>query len=249
MARLSEEPDGLVLVAGATGSGKSTTIASMLEYINTTRACHIVTLEDPIEYIYADKKSLISRREVGLDVETFESALKYLMREDPDVVLIGEMRDRETFRAALQASETGHLVFGTVHASSAAQTIGRVLELFPAESRDLARQSLAFNLRSIICQKLLPSISPGLGRMPSVEILISTPSVKQLIVEHREGDLNEIIRSHEREGMQSFTRSLLNLVESDMVDPKVAFEVAPNVDELKMLMKGITTSRGGLIGR
>lgn len=249
MAKLAEEPDGLVLLSGATGSGKSTTIAAMIEHINTTRACHIVTVEDPIEYIYQDKKSLINQREIGIDVPNFEAALKYLMREDPDVVLVGEMRDRETFQAALQASETGHLVFGTVHASSAAQTVGRVLDLFPSEDRDLVRQSLSFNLRSIICQKLLPSISPNVSRVPAVEILISNPSVRQLLQEKRDPELNDVIRSNERDGMQSFTKSLLNLIETEMLDPREAYEVAPNVDELKMMMKGISTRGSSLLGR
>jgi twitching motility protein PilT len=249
VGEIAGENQGLVLLSGATGCGKSTTIAAMLEHINRTRPCHIVTIEDPIEYIYTDDKALISQREIGIDVESFDSALKYLMREDPDVVLIGEMRDRETFAAALQASETGHLVFGTVHASTAPQTITRVLELFPTDGRDLVRKSLAFNLRAIVCQKLLPSIAAGCDRVPAVEVLRTTPSVRQLIAEGREADLAEIIRTHERDGMRSFTRSLLELIERDFVDPKVAYEEAPNVDELKMLMKGITSSRSGLIGR
>jgi len=249
LEKIAMESQGLVLLSGATGSGKSTTIASMLEYINSTRPCHIVTIEDPIEYIYQDKKALISQREIGLDVETFESALKYLMREDPDVVLIGEMRDRETFQAALQASETGHLVFGTVHASSASQTVGRVLELFPPESRELVRQSLSFNLRAIVCQKLLPSISPKVSRVPAVEVMISNPSVRQLISEARETELPDVIRNHERDGMRTFTRSLLELIETEIVDPKIAYEVAPNVEELRMLMKGISTNRSTLLGR
>lgn len=247
--KVAKEHQGLVLVSGATGSGKSTTIAAMLEYINTTRPCHIVTIEDPIEYLYEDKKALVSQREVGIDVESFESALKYLMREDPDVVLIGEMRDRDTFNAALQASETGHLVFGTVHASTAPQTIGRVLDLFPPESRNLIRQSLAFNLRSIICQKLIPSIKPKIGRIPAIEILLANPSVRQFIEESREGELSDIIKTHERDGMQSFTKSLLELIDKDFIDPHTAYEVAPNPDELKMLMKGISASQVGMRGR
>jgi len=249
LEQVAMEHQGLVLLSGATGSGKSTTIASMIEYVNANRACHVVTIEDPIEYIYQDNKALISQREIGIDVETFESALKYLMREDPDVVLIGEMRDRDTFQAALQASETGHLVFGTVHASSASQTVGRVLDLFPPEGRELVRQSLSFNLRAIICQKLLPSISPKVDRVPAVEVLISNPSVRQLLSEARETELPDVIRSHEREGMCTFTKSLKELIEKELVDPKVAYDVAPNVDELKMALKGIQTSRATLIGR
>ncbi len=247
--KIADEHQGLILVSGPTGSGKTTTIASMLEHINQTRPCHIVTIEDPIEYIYDDKKALVSQREIGIDAESFTSALKYLMREDPDVVLIGEMRDRDTFQAALQAAETGHMVFGTVHASGAAQTIGRILDLFPAETRDGIRQILAFNLRAIICQKLLPSIRKGIDRVPAVEILLTNPSVRQLIAEARDAELPDLIRAHQREGMQSFTMSLMELIENDMVDPKVAYEAAPNVDELKMLMKGISTSQPGLIGR
>ncbi|MDY7010527.1 MAG: PilT/PilU family type 4a pilus ATPase [Planctomycetota bacterium] len=247
--KISEHASGIVLVAGITGSGKSTTIAAMLEHINQTRPCHIVTIEDPIEYLYSDAKALINQREVGIDIPDFSSALKYLMREDPDVVLIGEMRDRETFGAALQAAETGHLVFGSIHSSGAAQTIGRILDLFDPESRDLVRQSLGFNLRAIICQRLLPCLAKGIDRVPAVEILLNNPSARQIIEEKRDAELFEVIRSGEYEGMQDFTASLLELVEKDYVDPKVAYEVAPNPDELKMRMKGISASRTGLRGR
>ena len=245
--KIAEEGQGLVLLSGATGCGKSTTIASMLEHINQTRPCHIVTIEDPIEYIYTDKKALVNQREVGIDVESFESALKYLMREDPDIVLVGEMRDRETFQAALSASETGHMVFGTVHASSAAQTIGRVLDLFPAESRDLIRQSLSFNLKAIVCQKLLKGITAAAPRLPAVEILLTNPTVRRLLMEGRDHELGDVIRANERDGMQSFTRSLMNLIERELIEPAVAYEEAPNVEELKMMLKGISANRSGLI--
>ena len=249
LGKIAEEQQGLVLLSGPTGCGKSTTIAAMMEHINQTRPCHIVTIEDPIEYLYEDKLALINQREIGIDVASFDLALKYLMREDPDVVLIGEMRDRETFQAALQASETGHLVFGTIHASSAGQTIARILDLLPAESRDLTRNSLAFNFKAIICQKLLPSIKPGTDRVPALEVLLADPSARQLIIEKRENELPDLIRAHERDGMISITRSLLELIEKDMVDPRIAYEMAPNVEELKMMMKGITSTHAGLMTR
>ncbi len=245
---IAEFPDGLVLLAGPAGCGKSTTIAMMLEHVNKNHACHIVTIEDPIEYIYEDKKALVSQREIGIDVETFETALKYLMRQDPDVILIGEMRDHETFQAALQVSETGHLVFGTIHAAGAAQAVGRILDLFPEEERNRIRQALAFNLRAVVCQRLLPSIAKGIDRIPATEILLSTPSVRQLIEEGRDTELDEIIGTSQLGGMHSFTQSLLKLIEEDKIDPKVAYENAPNAEELKMLMKGISASRSGLIG-
>jgi len=247
---ITNATQGLILLAGPTGCGKSTTISAMLEHINKTRPCHIVTIEDPIEFLFEDKKALVSQREVGIDVATFKEALKYLMREDPDVVLIGEMRDYETFQAALQASETGHLVFGTIHASSASQTVSRLLDLFSPEDREQIRQSLAFNLRAIVCQKLLPSVAEGILRIPAVEIMAATPMVRQFIHDAREIDLPEVIAAGERDGiMKSFATSLLELVEKDCIDPKVAYDAAPNADELKMRMKGISGSRGGLIGR
>lgn len=249
LSKIAEEHQGLVLVAGTAGSGKSTSIAAMLRQINETRACHILTIEDPIEHLFVPKKAIISQREIGIDVPTFEAGLKYLTREDPDVILIGEMRDRETFQAALQAAETGHLVLGTIHASSASQTMGRILDLFPTESRGLARQNLAFNLRAIVCQKLLPAIVKGADRVPAVEVLLVNPVVRQLIEEGRDNEIPDVIRSHERDGMQSFTKSLLDLIERDFVDPRVAYEVAPSPDELKMRMKGISASHSGLVGR
>ena len=241
MSRIAESNQGLVLLSGPTGSGKSTTIASMLNYVNHRRRCHIVTIEDPIEYLFTDDKALISQREIGIDVDNFAQGLKYLLRQDPDVVLIGEMRDSETFQAGLQASETGHLVFGTVHASSAPQTIGRILDLFPVDARNRVRQSLAFNLQAIVCQKLLPSIDDSVGRVPTVDVMLNNPSVRQYIMEERDPELQEIIKTHEADGMISFTKSLLSLIEAELIEPKVGFEAAPNVDELKMLMKGITT--------
>jgi len=237
---------GLVLLSGPTGSGKSTTIAAMLEHVNQTRPCHIVTIEDPIEYLYEDKEALIEQREIGIDVEDYSIALRTLMRHDPDVVLIGELRDEETFQAALRAAETGHLVFGTVHASTAAGTVTRILDLFAADVRQLVRQALAENLQAVLCQRLLPSVAKGIQHVPAVEVLLNNPTVRKLILEGKEVDLPDAIRSHEQYGMQNFSRSLMNLIEKDYIDPEVAYDVAPNPEELRMMMKGISPSQPGL---
>ena len=246
IARIAEYHAGLVLLAGITGSGKSTTIAAALENINENRRCHIVTIEDPIEYLYTNKKALVNQREIGIDVPNFPSALKYLMREDPDVVLIGEMRDRETFQAALSAAETGHLVFGTVHASNASSTVGRILDMYPPESRELVRQSLTFNLKAIVVQKLLPCLVEGIDVVPAVEMLLVNAVVRKLISEGRDAELSDVIRASEREGMLDFNKSLLQLVENERVDPKLAYEASPNADGLRMMLKGITFSPGVL---
>ncbi len=242
--KLSNLRQGLVLVAGVTGSGKSTTIASMLNHINHTRACHIVTIEDPIEFLYTDDKAFVNQREIGIDVATFSAALKYLMREDPYVVLIGELRDKETFEAALHASETGHLVFGTVHASTAIGTIGRVLDLFSETSRDQVRQSLTTSLQAIIVLKLLPSIDPSISRIPAVEVLIVNAAARKMIEEGREDELMEVIRSDQQGGMQDFNQALHALVEGEKISLKEALANSPNPNELQMRLKGIRTSGG-----
>ncbi len=249
VAPILDTDHGLILLAGPTSSGKSTTIAAMLEHINQHRHCHIVTIEDPIEYLYEDKKSLINQREIGIDVPNFTVALRSVLREDPDIILIGEMRDRETFQAALQASETGHLVFGTIHAGTAGQTVSRILDLFPHESRQLVLQSLAYNLRAIVCQKLLPCVKKGINRVPAIEILRTNPVVRDLLETGRDGELADVIRSHEADGMQNFTKSLLDLIENGMVDPKTAYAAAPNSEELKMRVKGISQSGGNIFAR
>lgn len=243
--KITEYHQGLVLLAGITGSGKSTTIAAALDYINAHRACHIVTVEDPIEYLFTDKKALVNQREVHVDVANFGDALKYLMREDPDVVLIGEMRDEETFTAALNAAETGHLVFGTVHASSSSQTINRVLDLLPEGSRDLVRQTMVFNLQAIICQKLLPSIKEGVSRVPAVEIMFASPTIRKLIDEERDDEISKVIRASQDEGMLDMNECLKNLVEQEFIESKVAYAASPNPAELKMRLKGISSGSGG----
>ena len=245
--RIAEYHDGMILVTGPTGCGKSTTIASMIDHINRTRACHIVTIEDPIEFLYADQKAIVSQREIGIDVPNYDDALRSLMRQDPDVVLVGEMRDNETLTAAMRAAETGHLVFGTLHAASASQTIQRILDLFPQEERDLARQTFALTIRAVVSQQLLPGIRKDAQRVPAVEILIRNSIVKKLISEEREADLPSVIRTCQSEGMQDYTESLCRLVEEEWIDLRVALQYAPNVEELKMALKGIRTSTSGLL--
>jgi len=245
--KIAETGQGLVLVVGPTGCGKSTTIASMIDHINKIRYCHIVTIEDPIEYLYKDDKAIISQRAIGIDVKDFEQALIYLMRQDPDVVLIGEMRDSETVQAGMRAAETGHLVFGTLHSANASQSIQRLLDLFPSGERDLVRQTLSLTLKAIISQVLLPSIKEGLDRIPAVEILIASPVVRRLIAEAREADLPTVIRSAQNEGMQDFTYSLCELIKDGSVDPKDAYQYAPNIEELKMALKGIRTTASGIL--
>lgn len=239
---------GLVLLAGITGSGKSTTIAAMIDHINKRDPVHIVTIEDPIEYLFTDRKAVINQREIGIDVLDFHSALKYLMREDPDIVLIGEMRDIETFGAAVHAAETGHLVFGTIHASSSAQTISRILDLFPAEERRSVRQALEFNLKAIICQKLIPSVKEGVPIVPTVEIMFSNPSIRKLIREERDNEIIDVIRASYDDGMIDFTEHLRRLVDSGFIDVQTAYAAAPNPDELKMALKGIQGRRVGILG-
>ncbi len=245
--KLSESHDGLILVTGPTGSGKSTTIASMIDHINRTRSCHIVTVEDPIEFLHVDKKAIVSQREVGIDVPNFDDALRSLMRQDPDVVLVGEIRDHETLTAAMKAAETGHLVFGTLHSNNCAQTIQRILDMFPQDERELVRQTFAMTIRGVISQNLLPGIRPDVPRLPVIEIMINTPIVRKLISDEREADIPSAIRAGEGEGMQDFTESLRKLVEEEYIDLKTAMHYAPNVEELKMALKGIRSSTSGIL--
>jgi len=245
--KIAQSHEGLVLVTGPTGSGKTTTIASMIDYISANYACHIVTIEDPIEYLYKDRKAIVSQREIGIDVPNFDDALRSLMRQDPDVVLVGEMRDNATITAAMRAAETGHMVFGTLHSANASQTIQRLLDLFPQEERDLARQTFSLTCRAVISQQLLPSIKEGVGRIPAVEILIANPIVKKLISEGREADLSSVMRACVNEGMQDFTESLCQLVNKEYIDLKVAKEYAPNKEELAMALKGIRSATSGIL--
>lgn len=246
MAEIAMNAQGLVLLSGVTGSGKSTTIAAMLQYINERKPVHIVTIEDPIEYIFQDSKAFINQREVGIDCVDFNDALRALVRENPDVVLIGEMRDKETFEAAIRAAETGHLVFGTIHASSAWQSFGRIYDLFTPEEREQIRKLLAYNLRAIVYQKLLPTLHENIGRIPAIEILINNPACRKYILEAREGELLDVIRSNRDAGMLDYTSALVELVEQEYIHYKVAMESTPNPEELSMRLKGILSSNANV---
>ena len=194
-----------------------------------------------------DHKCTVSQREIGIDCPDYNDALRGLMRQDPDIVLIGEMRDQETLTAAMRAAETGHLVFGTLHAASAAQTIQRILDLFPQEERDLARSTFALTIKAIVAQQLLKGLKPESPRVPSVEILLANPIVKKLISEEREADIPTAIRGGRSEGMQDFTDSLEDLIQREMISLEEGMRCAPNVEELKMALKGVRASSGGLL--
>lgn len=247
LSHIADRAQGLVLVVGPTGSGKTTTIATMINHVNHTRNCHIITVEDPIEYIFKDDKAIVSQREIGIDVESYEDALTYLMRQDPDVVFVGEMRDAQTVTAGMRAAETGHLVFGTMHSTNAAQAVGRLLDLFPQNERDQVRAMLSLTVKAIISQFLLPSIKEGLDRIPAVEIMLASPQIRKVIAEKREGDIPSIIRASEREGMVDITNNLCKLVMDGMVSPKEAYRLAPNPEELKMALKGIRSSTSNIL--
>jgi len=245
--KLCHFDQGLIILAGITGSGKSTTIASMLDYINSREHLHILTIEDPIEFTFTDNKAVINQREVGIDVSDWKTALKHAVRQDPDIILVGEMRDRETFEAGIHAAETGHLVFGTIHAAGAASTISRILDLFPGDLHPAIRQALAFNLKAVICQKLVPSIKPGVQRVPTNEIMTINPTIRELIVKGEDKKLYDAIRIGFSEGMLDFTESLRLLVEKNEISKETALEVAPNPEQLKMAMKGIKVSAPGIL--
>jgi twitching motility protein PilT len=247
LERLCKFSQGMILLAGVTGSGKSTTIAAMLDWINHHYRKHILTLEDPIEFVFTEDKCLINQREIGLDVKDFEVGMKHAVREDPDVILVGEMRDRESFETAIQAAETGHLVFGTIHSSTAPSTIGRILDLFPQSMHSAIRGALAFNMKAIVAQKLLPSILEGVGRVPTCEIMAFNSTVRKLILDQQDEKLADAIRIAKEEGMQDFTGSLKDLVNRDMIDRATAFEVAPNPEALKMALKGIEFRDAGIL--
>src|ERR1700742_1542247 len=233
---LAEEPRGIVLVTGTTGSGKSTTLAAMIDHINRSRARHIITLEDPIEYLHADKRSIVNQREVGSDTKGFGRAMRRVLRQDPDVILIGEMRDEETVRTALSAAETGHLVLSTVHTLDATETINRIIDFFPPHLQQQARVMLASTLRGAIAQRLVPDLT-GEGRVPASEVMVVTGRIQDLILNPEEtGKITEVIAEGEYYGMRTFDQSLLGYVMAGRISEEVAMENASSAHDLKLML-------------
>ncbi len=234
VARLANEQRGLVLVTGATGSGKTTTLAAMLDEINRTRRQHIVTIEDPIEVLHPDRSCIVNQREVGLDTESFGQALRRVLRQDPDVILIGELRDAETAQVALQAAESGHLVFSTLHTLDAAETIGRMVEFFPPEKQPQVVSIIAGVLRGVISQRLLPRLDGG--RIPAVEVMVSNARIAELIRERRADEISDAIDDGEFFEMQTFSKALIGLVLAGLVDRETAANAATNRHDFEIAL-------------
>ena len=241
--------EGLVIICGVTGCGKSSTLAAMINHINENRQCNIITIEDPVEYSFHPKHSFISQREIGLDTPSFSAALRSAVRQDPDVIMIGEMRDRETMLACIQAAETGHLVFATLHTADTLQAFNRILEFVPAKEHDFIRSSLSVSLRAIGAQRLLPSFRPDVSRVPATEVLINNGVVAERIRKGNEGDLPAVMAAATGEGMHDFTTSLLGLVEDGWVDLKTAEQYAPNAEALRSRLQGIDIKADTLVSK
>ena len=240
--KIAESPRGIVLVAGSTGSGKSTTLAAMIEHINGNYKKHVITLEDPIEFVFEDNQSVIEQREVGLDTLSFHHALKHVLRQDPDIIMVGEMRDSVSFAAAMSAADTGHLVLSTLHTTNASQSITRILDFFEANEREQVRRQLAGTLQAVICQRMVPTVS---GKMtPALEIMINTGTVKKLIEENRLDKLAVAIETGTDDGMLTFNQALFTLVKQGKVSEKEALAKATNAQALEMNFKGIFLDEG-----
>ncbi len=239
--RVAMEPRGLVLVTGTTGSGKSTTLAAMIDYINTNRTCHIITIEDPIEFLIRDKRSIVNQREIGVDTNSFATALRAALRQDPDVILVGEMRDFETIETALMAAETGHLVMSTLHTIDAAETITRIVSVFPPHQQPQIRLQLASIIKGVISQRLVPR-ADGKGRVPAVEILVASARVRECIADpEMTKELNDAIaKGFTTYGMQSFDQSLMQHVKAGRVSYEEALQHVSNADDFALRFKGIS---------
>ena len=245
--RLAEEQRGLVLVTGPTGSGKSTTLAAMIDHINHTRPCHVITVEDPVEYLHVDDLAAIDQREVGFDTDSFTSAMRVVLRQDPDVILIGEMRDPETVHTALTAAETGHLVFSTLHTTTATETVNRIVDFFPPHQQGQVRVSLANALRGTVCQRLVPR-SDGQGRVPALEVMVVNGRIQQAILEPAlTSDIGQIMGEGDYYGMQTFDQALAALISSDAITLRDAMQAASNPHDLKVMLERmgvVPTGRG-----
>jgi twitching motility protein PilT len=240
--------EGLILVCGVTGSGKSSTLAAMIEWVNQNRGLHIITIEDPIEFEFRGKKSIISQREIGLDVPNFPDALRVVVRQDPDAILIGEMRDRETMLAAIQSAETGHLVLGSLHCADTQLSFARILEFFDRTEHSFIRSSLANSLKAIMCQRLLPGVQEG-SRFPATEVLLANSIVKQKILREEDEDLPAILHQCREEGMRDYTHSLCELVNQDRILRTVALDYAPSREALLSALKGIDSATSSILSR
>lgn len=245
MREVAESPRGIVLLAGTTGSGKSTSLAAMVEHVNANFRKHIVTLEDPIEYVFEDNQSIIEQREVGLDTETFYTGLRAALRQDPDIVMIGEMRDAVTFASAINAADTGQMVLSTVHTTNASSSVGRVLDYFKADEREQVRRQLAGTLKAVICQRMVPTLD---GKMtPACEIMLNTPIVRKLIEENRLDKLSVAVETGHDDGMQDFNKAVLDLYNAGRISKEEALLKAGNAAALEMNLKGIFLSQGSRI--
>jgi twitching motility protein PilT len=243
VGRLALEHRGLVLVTGPTGSGKTTTLAAMIDHINRSRECHIITIEDPIEVLHSDRMASINQREIGVDADSFGSAMRAAMRQDPDVIFVGEMRDEETVAAALSAAETGHLVLSTLHTIDASETVNRIVDFFPPHQQQQIRMALAGSLRGSICQRLVPR-ADGVGRVPALEVMVMNGRIQQCIIDPSTiGDLHEIVAEGDFYGMQTFDQSLVQLLEQGSIDLRGAMTAASRPHDLKIMLQ-----KRGLVG-
>jgi|RhiMetdeSRZDD1v2_1073273.scaffolds.fasta_scaffold257316_2 twitching motility protein PilT len=243
LKRITQEQRGLVLVTGTTGSGKSTTLAAMIDEINATQTVNVMTIEDPIEYLHRDKRSIVCQREVGIDTKSFAQALRSALRQDPDVILVGEMRDHETIETALLAAETGHLVLSTLHTLDAAETIGRIVSVFPPHQHQQVRLQLGSVLRAVVSQRLIPK-ADGKGRVPAVEVMIVTPFIRDCIIDKEKTHLirGAIAQGTSQYGMQTFDQSIYFLYEQHLITQEEALRWASNPDEFKLRLQGITST-------
>lgn len=232
---LASRPKGLILLTGPTGCGKSTTLAAIIDKVNSDRRCHIITVEDPIEYLFRHKKAIVNQRQVGSDTKSFANALKYVLREDPDVVMVGEMRDLETVAITLTIAETGHLTLATLHTNSAAESIHRIIDIFPSHQQGQVRSQLAFVIEGVVTQQLLPKI--GGGRVLAAEVMVATPAIRALIRDGKEHQIYSMIQSGQKYGMQTMNQALYNLYAKRLITLETAFDYSPNIEEFEHMVE------------